>query len=512
MNLWRKNYSLRQRVLTGLFVATIGYWGAIAVWTVQDNQHDVYELYDILLAHTALALLRVHDPSTDFSATIVGEAVTETITQLFQKWPDLPARIEPGQHPPPTPDATQNSLDKSISSLIFGRNVDHGLSLRYQLWRSDGHLMLQSNNAPSTPITDVLGFSEYTDADGKVWRNYSIWDTNHQVRAVVSEGNDDRIKLVLTTAIRSINPIVLGMPFFILLLWLSVRSGLVPLADLSKAIAQRDANSLTPLDDSKSPRELKPIVLALNQLIGRMKQTLDNERRFNNNAAHELNTPLAAIQAHLHVARTANDDAQRKQALDQAQAAIERSIRLVSQMLALARIDHRQPNTNAVPVDLREVAQDVCAELAPLALRRGQTLELMGEPEPMQMAGNPDLLHRLVGNLVDNAIRYAPKGGNVWVEVSQVPSGLRLTVQDDGPGIPADQLEHVFDRYYRLADQSVNGTGLGLAICRTVADIHQATISLAAGPDGRGLKVTCDFQVGQTGPVSLGPDSKTALQ
>ena len=205
--------------------------------------------------------------------------------------------------------------------------------------------------------------------------------------------------------------------------------------------------------------------------------------------------PLAAIQAHLHVARNAADDLQRKQALDQAQAAIARSIRLVSQMLALARIDHRQPNTDAVTVDLREVAQDVCAELAPLALRRDQTLELMGEPEPMHMKGNPDLLHRLVGNLVDNAIRYAPKGGNVWVEVAQVPTGLRLTVQDDGPGIPADQLEHVFDRYYRLADQSVHGTGLGLAICRTVADIHQATISLAAGPDGRGLSVQVDFSV-----------------
>jgi signal transduction histidine kinase len=455
-------------------------------------------LYDILLAHTALALLRVHDPNSDFSATIVGEAVTETITQMFQKWPDLPERIEPGQPPSPETDAPPTALDKGISSLIFGRNVDHGLSLRYQLWRSDGHLMLQSNNAPSTPITDVLGFSEHTDTDGKVWRNYSIWDANHQVRAVVSEGNDDRIKLVLTTAIKSINPIVLGMPLFILLLWLSVRSGLVPLADLGKAIAQRDAHSLIPLDDSKSPRELRPIVLALNQLIGRMKQTLDNERRFNTNAAHELNTPLAAIQAHLHVARNAADDLQRKQALDQAQAAIARSIRLVSQMLALARIDHRLPDTDAVAVDLREIAQDVCAELAPLALRREQTLELLGEPVPIPMTGNPDLLHRLIGNLVDNAIRYAPKEGHIWVDVSQTPDGVLLTVQDDGPGIPADQLDHVFDRYFRLADQSVHGTGLGLAICRTVAEIHHGRISLAPGADGRGLVVTCEFRVGPT--------------
>jgi two-component system sensor histidine kinase TctE len=107
-------------------------------------------------------------------------------------------------------------------------------------------------------------------------------------------------------------------------------------------------------------------------------------------------------------------------------------------------------------------------------------------------------LHRLIGNLVDNAIRYAPKEGHIWVDVSQTPDGVLLTVQDDGPGIPADQLDHVFDRYFRLADQSVHGTGLGLAICRTVAEIHHGRISLAPGADGRGLVVTCEFRVGPT--------------
>jgi two-component system sensor histidine kinase QseC len=318
------------------------------------------------------------------------------------------------------------------------------------------------------------------------------------------------MQLVRSIAIKSMSPILLGMPVFILLLWLSVKSGLSPLTDLGKAISRRDTASLVPLDDSKCPRELRPIVVALNNLIGRMKQTLENERRFNANAAHELNTPLAAIQAHLYVAQHTSDESERRQALEQAQTGIARNIRLVGQMLALARIENRLAHADKTNVNLAEIAQNVCAELGPLALKRDQTLALINAAEPILMAGNPDLLHRLIANLVDNAIRYAATGGQIRVEVARTPTSLRLNVQDDGPGIPAEYLNRVFDRYYRLADQSRMGTGLGLAICRTIADIHQGTISLAQGPGGRGLVVTCDFQVGQTDPISLHQDARKA--
>jgi signal transduction histidine kinase len=289
------------------------------------------------------------------------------------------------------------------------------------------------------------------------------------------------------------NPIVLGMPLFILLLWLSVRGGLGPLTDLSLEISKRDASSLVPLDDAKSPPELQPIVRALNNLILRMMQTLENERSFNANAAHELNTPLAAIQAHLYVARNAKDEPERQNALKQAQTGVERGVRLVSQMLTLARLDPKLPHPDLKATNLGDIAQNVCAELAPLALRRDQTLELVIAPQPMLIDGNADLLHRLIGNLVDNAIRYASPEGHIHVEVRSVSTGLRLSVIDDGPGIPANQLDLVFKRYYRLADEARNGTGLGLAICRNIVDIHHAEISLSPGPGGRGLSVQVDF-------------------
>ncbi len=510
MTAWQTNYSLRRRVLTGLFAATIGYWGVIAALTVEENVGEVHALYDIHLTHAALALLRVANTDAATSGTLTGAAATQTIQQLFQQWPEFPQRVNPGQAAlPSTPPPNETP---GLRASTAKKNVAHGLALRYQVWRSDGFLVFQSANAPDTPMTDELGFSKDTDPGGKVWRNYSVWDDRQHLRAVVSESNDDRMQLVRSIAIKSMSPILLGMPLFILLIWLSVRRGLGPLTDLDQAIARRDANSLTPIDESKSPRELQPIVKELNKLIGRMKQSLENERRFNANAAHELNTPLAAIQTHVYVARTTTDEAERQRALEQARIGLERSIRLVGQMLAIARIDHRQAQADVIWLDLSEIAQGVCAELALLALRRDQTLELIAAPVPTRMAGSPDLLHRLISNLVDNALRYACDGGSVVVEVSRSSTGVRLTVQDDGPGIPADQLDRVFDRYYRLADQGPRGTGLGLAICRTIAEIHQGTISLAQGPGGRGLVVTCDFQVGQTEPISPDPGSKTALQ
>jgi signal transduction histidine kinase len=231
------------------------------------------------------------------------------------------------------------------------------------------------------------------------------------------------------------------------------------------------------------------MVLALNELLARMTQTLEGERRFTANAAHELRTPLAALQAQLYVARSAQGEAERARALDQLQRGVERAIRLVGQMLTLARLDAQQPLPERHAVQMGDVAQSVCAELAPLALQRQQTLGLDVVGELPLLSGNADLLSMLVCNLVDNAIRYTPNGGHIDVVLRSEPGGLMLEVIDDGPGIAPQQRERVFDRFYRIATQEQAGTGLGLAICRRVAELHDARISLGEGSQGRGLAV-----------------------
>jgi two-component system sensor histidine kinase QseC len=232
------------------------------------------------------------------------------------------------------------------------------------------------------------------------------------------------------------------------------------------------------------------MVVALNKLLERIGNTLESERCFTANAAHELRTPLAAIQAQLHAARAAESDEERRRSMDQLQRGVERGIRLVGQLLTLARLDPEQALTDVKPVNLGEVAQAVCAELAPLALQREQDLELDFEANLPLIQGNADLLSMLLGNLVDNAIRYTPQGGHIGVAVRRNVTGLLMEVSDDGPGIPEAQRERVLERFYRIAEQVQPGTGLGLAICRRIAEIHGAHIYFSNGPTGRGLTVS----------------------
>jgi two-component system sensor histidine kinase QseC len=336
-------------------------------------------------------------------------------------------------------------------------------------------------------MTDRDGYSESADAQGRVWRHYAVWDLHHDVRIVVSEAHDLRNRLVRSIAMHLAAPLLLGLPILVALLWLSIGQGLRPLRTLSNQIASQKPDHLLPLDALNAPREVLPIVQAVNDLLLRMNNSLESERRFTANAAHELRTPLAAIQAQLYVARSVASDDEREQAMTQLQRGVERGIRLVDQLLILARLDPEQHLPGVARVDLARLTQDVCAEIAPLALQRGQTLELEAAPGLPQVPGNADMLAMLLCNLIDNAIRYTQPGGHIRVDVYPCESGVQLDVTDNGPGISAAQREQVFERFYRIAAQSQPGTGLGLAICQRIAELHHTRVTLSPGPNDRGV-------------------------
>jgi two-component system sensor histidine kinase QseC len=366
-------------------------------------------------------------------------------------------------------------------------------NLRYQVWNSDGILLLRSTNAPTASMTEQDGYSETVDLEGRTWRHFGVWDIRRHFRIVVSEAYDLRNHLVRSIALHVASPLALGLPVLIVLLWFSINRGLNPLGVLTRELQIRKPDNLLPLDAGSAPGEIRPMVLALNELLQRVAQTLEGERRFTSNAAHELRTPLAAIQAQLHVARHADSEAEREQSLVQLQRGVERGIRLVGQLLTLARLDPDQPLPDAKLVNFGEIAEAVCAELAPLALQRDQTLELQVEPDLAKLSGNADMLSMLLSNLIDNAIRYTPFGGHIDVAVSHYLFGLMIEVSDDGPGIPPSQRERVFERFYRIASQDQPGTGLGLAICRRIAGLHHARMTLTEGPRNRGVTASVFF-------------------
>jgi two-component system sensor histidine kinase QseC len=488
----RSHVVLSHRLLVALGVVSFLFWAAMSALSTRDNIAQVNELYDVHLAHTAKAFLQMMDPDDDeefFPSTMSSAA----IDQLFNSWPELPHRTTIFQSPA-APGSALGSPSKSPAPQSSSRppgskKMQYGSSLRYQLWRDDGELLFRSDNAPLASMTAEMGFSDNADEQGKGWRNYHVHDTTHRVQIIVSEPHDFRAALVRGMVIDAAMPLAFGLPVLFLLLLFSIRKGLHPLVTLSQEITKRQPDNLTPIDAQSVPDEVQPIVTALNDLLTRMGETLDHERRFTEDAAHQLRTPLAAIQAQLYTARHTQAGAPQQQALEQMQQSVERGIRLVNQLLTLARLDPKQarPEFQSIPID--KIAETICAELAPLALQREQSLELVAAPALPPVTGNADLLAMLLANLVDNAIHYTPRGGHIVISLQDDGTGVQLAVSDDGPGIAPDQRPRVLERFYRIAEQSQPGTGLGLAICKRVAELHHASLTLADGLGGRGLTV-----------------------
>jgi two-component system, OmpR family, sensor histidine kinase QseC len=471
-----------------LIAASIGYWAVVVGIMVNHSVGEAYELFDSHLAQTALALLRVTDPDETDPVGIPKRSESPDIGEIFGEWHDFHQRL--GQAGISTGVAASPPIDLSAEAESLHTLYDeYERLLRYQIWSGDGQLLLRSANAPTTAMADREGFSESTDSDGINWRHFGIWDQHRSFRVLVSEAHSVRNTLLRNIVLDLARPMVLGLPVLMFLLWYAIRRGLNPLRVVTEEIARKKVENLTPLDVGNSPEEIRPMALALNNLLHSVSRALENERCFTANAAHELRTPLAAIQAHLVAARGAASEGDREHSLDQLQRGLDRGIRLVGQLLTLARLDPEQALPDVEPVDAAHVIEAVCAELAPLALQRNQTLELTAESGLPQLPGNSGLLAMLFANLIDNAIRYTPDGGHIRIKVRAERSGLCIEVTDDGPGIPVSERERVFERFCRLADQTKPGTGLGLTICRRVAQLHNANVELADGQDGRGLTV-----------------------
>jgi two-component system sensor histidine kinase QseC len=475
--------SLSGRLLAGLALACLGYSALVALLTVRDSAVEIQELFDAHLAQTALALLRVADPDeADPVHMPAVAALPPTLEALMKPWSELPerlARLRPG----------------SAAALQAGPGTLHSMhdayerTLRYQVWDRSGRLLLRSANAPDGAIADSDGYSDSQDVLGRAWRHFGVWDQHHDFRILVSEAKDLRNGVVRGMALQAASPLAMGLPLLLLLIWWSVNRGLGPLVALTRQLESRKSDNLVPLDADRAPHEVRSMVHALNALLHRVAHALEGERRFTANAAHELRTPLAAIQVHLHAVRHAADDADRGQAMSQLQHGVERAIRVVGQVLTLARLDPDHAWQDPRPIDLCRLAETVCADLAPLALQRGQTLELALDSDVPAAHGNPDLLAMLLANLVDNAIRYSDPGGHIDVAVRRIGTLWQLEIADNGPGIPHQERERVFEQFFRIAGQDREGTGLGLAISRRVADLHQARITLADRADGPGLLV-----------------------
>jgi two-component system OmpR family sensor kinase len=385
------------------------------------------------------------------------------------------------------------ALPSEPFSQILGAHNDAEEGIVIQIWSRTGALMYYSHpRAPLAPRAE-LGFSTERTERGD-WRVYGaiVGDNVVQLAQPLSVRN----RLAANVALRTLWPLIVVLPFLGFAVWAIVGRGLAPLARLTRALDARRPDALDPLPDARLPNEVKPLVRALNGLLARLASALDTQRAFVADAAHELRTPLAAVQIQSQLVARAHDPESRREALADLQAGVTRATRLAEQLLALAR---SEPDAGTVKeeVDLRALVGDCVAAQAPLAQRRGIDLGFE-QAQPVTVLADAEALRMMFGNLLDNAIKYTPPVGRIDVSLIAEADGRHpcVSIADSGPGIPAEERARVFDRFYRdtsaRARTDVSGSGLGLAIVKRIAAQHGARIELGDAPLG-GLLVSVKF-------------------
>jgi two-component system sensor histidine kinase TctE len=313
----------------------------------------------------------------------------------------------------------------------------------------------------------------------------------------VAETTNKRRKLARNIVLSSLVPELLITLATLAIVWVGVKRGLAPLEDLSTEIRTRSARDLRPIDPGHAPDEARPLVGALNQLFGQVAESSSNQQRFLANAAHQLRTPLAGLQAHTEIALAHGVPEAQRAELEQLRRATIRTARLANQLLALARAEPGGNRAGAFArVNLRAVVEDAADEWVHRALAK--EIDLGFELADVQVPGDALLLREALANLVHNAIEYAAAGGRVTVRTGLRNGCPYLEVEDDGPGIPPAEREQVLERFYRIAGTAGTGSGLGLAIVREIAVAHGAQLAIGAGEGAEGTNAGC--KVGLTFP------------
>jgi two-component system sensor histidine kinase QseC len=440
----RRPVSLRWRLLRWVSLATLLIWSAAALLTYHQARREVQELMDGQMAKTARLLLA---------------QVREDTNHLN----DLPARM-----------ANLRGTKTRRSELL----------LEFRIGRADGSVLARSSeHAPDTPLTNPLGYANI-EHRSKPWRSLILETADGAYRVQVAHSFHSRDKEALEIATKTVLPLALLLPLMIGLIYLSVRRGLKPLDDLASDVDTRSPENLTALAPTATPKEAQPLVKALNRLLGRLAATLDNERRFTADAAHELRTPLAALKIQAQVAMATKDPEQSRHALAQVIAGADRATRLVEQLLRLARLDPLVSLPDPQPVDLAGLAQSAIDDVRAAASGKGQTVSIAAVDAPVVVSGDQDLLGAALRNLIDNAVRYTPEGGTITIRASHEHGEAKIEVRDNGPGVPPEELPRLVERFYRGRDNTAEGSGLGLAIVRRIAELHGARLEVENAEDG----------------------------
>jgi len=444
--------SIRKRLLFNLLTIFLFTWLTIAGITYFEAKHEIEELFDAQLAQTT------------------GMIAELTLNKIEKKEIDSAA----------------------LTKAVYGHKYERKVS--FQIW-ADGQLLLHSQSAPHDKLSTSLGFSD-KPIDGTTWRVFGMQHDQSNYTIFAAENYEVRDEMITYIAQSVLLPLLWALPLLGIFIWLGIGQGLRPLQRVAQEVAEKTPQQLQPINSENVPDEVIPLTASLNDLLQRLHQAFELEKRFTADASHELRTPLAAIRTQTQVALRSTDPTEQKKALLNIIQGVDRSSHLVDQMLTLARLEPETLNKKFSTVDTLVLSENVIADLVPLATEQQIELSLTDKTtsaKQRSIKGYEPGLAILLRNLIDNAIRYTPSGGNVELTVFTENNNHCLAIADSGPGIPKAERERIFDRFYRQENHNSYGCGLGLSIVRRIADLHHAKIQLADGLNEKGLVVTILF-------------------
>lgn len=350
-----------------------------------------------------------------------------------------------------------------------------------QIYKGDV-LIYSSYPTIEFPLQDKVGKGRAQFNDS-TWRYYK--ESSGDISVQLAQDLKERHSVVLEIYGFLLIPIVLQFPILAGLIWIMIGYGLKPLHDISSLIKNRNPNFLEALPDEDVPVEINTLVHALNELLDRLKQALESQRRFTADAAHELRTPLTAVRLQLDILKRADNEEEKIAALETLEKGVLRSTHLVQQLLELARQEPENIEVKFSGIDLAEIVEEAIEQTLPISQAKNITITFQAGGRPV-IQGNAPKLSLMVGNLLNNAVTYTKERGQVNVTLRADQGGVILDVADDGIGINPQDHERIFDRFFRVAGTGTTGSGLGLSIVRNIADLHKAAISVSKGIGGKG--------------------------
>jgi two-component system, OmpR family, sensor histidine kinase QseC len=509
------SFSLRQLLLVTLLSASMLIWGITAYINYRITRDEVAALFDAELAQSGKVLMAffeglpqdtaLEDRLKMIQPDELGQGYDRKIAFQLKSENDGLLKHSKGLLNFPLSGFNEIKNKDPLSDVFDDPKETDGRykyerKIAFQLWSKENGLLLSSQSAPKFALSSLkYGFSE-AKIDDHLWHVFSI--TNSTGDYVIHVGRKEEIRAQLSDDIsrQLVTQFLVGLPLLGIVIWFIVGYTLKPLNRLERALSKREASFLKPLSAKKLPTEVVPVVNEINNLFEQLEQAFEHERRFTADASHELRTPLAGLLTQAQVALRTTDEAVRKQALLRISQAVHRMTYMVQQLLTFSRIESgKEYLAKEITNVNREVIQ-VVTELEPAAYKKRIQMEFV-EQNAVPILANTQLITILVRNVIDNAIKYTPAGGNIMIYLEGNNKELQFRVEDSGPGIPPDQYEKSLKRFHRCVEtaHAAQGSGLGFSIVERIASNYGAELTLGVSQFG-GLKVTVIFPIPKRQP------------